>query len=144
MGHGVHPCQVDILLQKTFKISFSSKDYTKLLLFFSFTVKPQFKVKPKNTTAYEGYPVTLHCVATGDPTPTIQWDKNNKYINAVNNTRFTVSVRVCRGACINPVNNTRFMVSGCACRVRVCKGVLYVLFTYWKNNQIGPGKNGSI
>ncbi len=58
---------------------------------FSIAVKPQFKVKPKNTTAYEGYPVTLHCVAVGDPQPTIQWDKNNKYITPSNGSRFTVS-----------------------------------------------------
>ena len=72
------------------------KIFLTLFKFYIFAVKPQFKVKPKNTTAYEGYPVTLHCVATGDPTPTIQWDRNNKYINPTNNSRFTVSVRVCR------------------------------------------------
>ena len=58
--------------------------------------------------AYEGYPITLHCVATGDPTPTIQWDRNNKYINPVNNSRFTVSVRVCAGC------------------MRVCAGCVHV------------------
>ena len=40
-------------------------------------VKPRFKVLPLNTTAYEGYPVMLHCVAIGEPTPKIQWDKNS-------------------------------------------------------------------
>ena len=63
---------------------------------------------------------------------TIQWDRNNKYINAVNNSRFTVSVCVC-GLCacmratiqwdrnnkyISPVNHTRFTVSvACVWRV---------------------------
>ena len=31
---------------------------------------------------------------------TIQWDRNNKYINLINNSRFTVSVRVCVCACV--------------------------------------------
>lgn len=56
----------------------------------SFSVKPRFKVRPSNTTAYEGYPVMLHCVATGEPTPTIQWDKNSK-VNSFDNKRFRVS-----------------------------------------------------
>ena len=66
--------------------------------------------------AYEGYPITLHCVATGDPTPTIQWDRNNKYINPVNNSRFTVSVCVC-GGCV---------------RVCVCTRVTRSLYTVWR------------
>ena len=54
-----------------------------------FSVKPRFKIRPANTTAYEGYPVMLNCVAIGDPTPTIQWDKNSK-VNAFDLRRFKV------------------------------------------------------
>ncbi|KAK2149181.1 hypothetical protein LSH36_463g04044, partial [Paralvinella palmiformis] len=50
-------------------------------------VKPHFTVKPKNTTAYEGYPAILHCVAEGNPTPNIEWDKNN-VVNGFNKERF--------------------------------------------------------
>jgi len=39
-------------------------------------VKPELKVKPTNTTVNEGEAVMLSCAATGDPTPTIQWDRN--------------------------------------------------------------------
>jgi PTK7 protein tyrosine kinase 7 len=56
---------------------------------FPFPVKPKFKVKPHNTTAYEGYSVMLHCVAIGDPPPTIQWDKNSQ-VNAFDIRRFKV------------------------------------------------------
>ncbi|XP_064621209.1 inactive tyrosine-protein kinase 7-like isoform X2 [Lineus longissimus] len=52
-------------------------------------VKPKFKVKPHNTTGYEGYSVMLHCVAIGDPPPTIQWDKNSQ-VNAFDIRRFKV------------------------------------------------------
>ncbi|XP_074645987.1 inactive tyrosine-protein kinase 7-like [Tubulanus polymorphus] len=52
-------------------------------------VKPKFKIKPHNTTAYEGYEVLLDCVAIGDPTPTIQWDKNSQ-VNAFDRERFKV------------------------------------------------------
>lgn len=53
-------------------------------------VKPKFKVRPLNTTAFEGYSTMLHCVATGDPLPIIQWDKNNK-VNGFDPNRFKVS-----------------------------------------------------
>ncbi|KAL1485994.1 hypothetical protein MTO96_031585 [Rhipicephalus appendiculatus] len=38
---------------------------------------PRFTVQPSTTRAVEGYSVMLHCKATGDPSPTIQWDRNN-------------------------------------------------------------------
>jgi len=53
-------------------------------------VKPKFKVRPVNTTIVEGRTVMLHCVATGDPPPTIQWDRNNK-VDAFDLQRFKVS-----------------------------------------------------
>jgi PTK7 protein tyrosine kinase 7 len=40
-------------------------------------VSPKIVVKPENVTkAYAGYPLTMHCQADGEPTPTVQWDKN--------------------------------------------------------------------
>ncbi|KAH9375066.1 hypothetical protein HPB48_015900 [Haemaphysalis longicornis] len=38
---------------------------------------PRFTVQPSLTRAVEGYSAMLHCKATGDPEPTIQWDRNN-------------------------------------------------------------------
>lgn len=38
---------------------------------------PRFTVQPSPTRAVEGYSAMLHCKATGDPLPTIQWDRNN-------------------------------------------------------------------
>lgn len=38
---------------------------------------PRFTVQPSATRAVEGYSAMLHCKATGDPAPTIQWDRNN-------------------------------------------------------------------
>lgn len=40
-------------------------------------VMPRFTVQPSPTRAVEGYSAMLHCKATGDPLPTIQWDRNN-------------------------------------------------------------------
>jgi len=56
----------------------------------SVAVKPKMKVRPVNTTTIEGRPIMLHCVATGDPAPTIQWDRNNK-VDAFDLQRFKVS-----------------------------------------------------
>ena len=43
-------------------------------------VTPKFRVYPKNPTeAYEGYPIMIHCIADGDPKPTIKWDRNSNF-----------------------------------------------------------------
>uniref|UniRef100_A0AAR2JT67 Protein tyrosine kinase 7a n=1 Tax=Pygocentrus nattereri TaxID=42514 RepID=A0AAR2JT67_PYGNA len=36
-----------------------------------------FKLKPENTTVYQGHTAILHCQATGDPSPIIQWKKKD-------------------------------------------------------------------
>jgi len=53
-------------------------------------VKPRFKVKPANTTAYDGHSLMMHCVAIGDPSPTVLWDKNDR-VDAIDYRRFKVS-----------------------------------------------------
>ncbi|XP_035226737.1 inactive tyrosine-protein kinase 7-like isoform X2 [Stegodyphus dumicola] len=40
-------------------------------------VMPKFVIEPEDTQAYEGYSTMLHCQASGDPMPAVQWDKNN-------------------------------------------------------------------
>jgi len=45
-----------------------------------------------NTTIVEGRAVMLHCVVTGEPTPTVQWDRNNK-VDAFDLQRFKVTCR---------------------------------------------------
>jgi len=58
---------------------------------FVYAVKPKFKVRPANTTAYEGYSTMLHCVAVGDPTPVVRWDKNNR-VSSFDQDRFRVGL----------------------------------------------------
>jgi len=47
-------------------------------------------MRPANTTAYEGQSLMMHCIAIGDPTPTVLWDKNNR-VDALDFRRFKVS-----------------------------------------------------
>lgn len=56
---------------------------------FFVVVAPKFTVRPSNTSAFEGFPVMIHCMAYGDPTPTIQWDKNGQ-MNGFSSNRFRV------------------------------------------------------
>lgn len=43
---------------------------------------PRFVVAPEGPVqAVEGESVLIHCQATGDPMPTIQWDKDLLYLN---------------------------------------------------------------
>lgn len=46
-------------------------------------VRPKFKVSPKNTTIPAGSWVMLNCLAVGEPTPYLQWDKDGQIIEAV-------------------------------------------------------------
>uniref|UniRef100_A0A672STV1 Inactive tyrosine-protein kinase 7-like n=1 Tax=Sinocyclocheilus grahami TaxID=75366 RepID=A0A672STV1_SINGR len=39
-----------------------------------------FKLKPENMTVYQGHTAVLHCQATGDPPPFIQWKKKDKFL----------------------------------------------------------------
>lgn len=41
------------------------------------------------TEATEGQPLMLHCMADGDPRPTIRWDKNGE-MNGFDSQRFQV------------------------------------------------------
>uniref|UniRef100_A0A4W4HRD6 Inactive tyrosine-protein kinase 7 n=1 Tax=Electrophorus electricus TaxID=8005 RepID=A0A4W4HRD6_ELEEL len=41
-----------------------------------------FKLKPENTTVYQGHTAVLHCQAAGDPLPIIQWKKKDKFLEA--------------------------------------------------------------
>uniref|UniRef100_A0A671MGJ9 Inactive tyrosine-protein kinase 7-like n=1 Tax=Sinocyclocheilus anshuiensis TaxID=1608454 RepID=A0A671MGJ9_9TELE len=41
-----------------------------------------FKLKPENMTVYQGHTTVLHCQATGDPLPFIQWKKKDKFLEA--------------------------------------------------------------
>ncbi|MBN3295048.1 PTK7 kinase, partial [Amia calva] len=40
-----------------------------------------FKLEPENTTVYQGHTAILHCQATGDPEPSIQWMIKDKVLD---------------------------------------------------------------
>ncbi|XP_067381849.1 inactive tyrosine-protein kinase 7 isoform X3 [Channa argus] len=48
----------------------------------------RFKVEPENTTVYQGHTAILHCQATGDPEPHIQWMVKDKMLDFSKNPRF--------------------------------------------------------
>ncbi|XP_056147623.1 inactive tyrosine-protein kinase 7-like [Lampris incognitus] len=47
-----------------------------------------FKLEPENTTVYQGHTAILHCQATGDPEPHIQWMVKDKVLDTSKNRRF--------------------------------------------------------
>uniref|UniRef100_H3B0U8 Inactive tyrosine-protein kinase 7 n=1 Tax=Latimeria chalumnae TaxID=7897 RepID=H3B0U8_LATCH len=51
----------------------SQQGEIRALVQLSVTVLINFKVKPDNSTVYQGHTAVLHCQATGDPHPTIHW-----------------------------------------------------------------------
>ena len=60
-----------------------------VFLFVAFEGPPQILSMPTNVIALKGQPFSLSCHATGFPTPTVDWKKNNEQI--LNNTNLTVS-----------------------------------------------------
>ncbi|PSN56697.1 Tyrosine-protein kinase-like otk [Blattella germanica] len=74
--------------EQMFEISDNVKDINGTLHFANVSAEdkgryvftPKFKVYPLNPTeAYEGNLVMIHCVAEGDPKPTIKWDRNSNF-----------------------------------------------------------------
>ena len=49
-------------------------------LIFYVTVPPSLTIKPSDQTVIEHQEVTLHCTATGNPTPKITWSKDGKTV----------------------------------------------------------------
>ncbi|KAG5266528.1 hypothetical protein AALO_G00233120 [Alosa alosa] len=56
---------------------------------FTVGVSIQFKMNPEYTTVYQGHTAILHCQATGDPEPSLQWMVKDKML-AASNGRFQV------------------------------------------------------
>ncbi|XP_063075232.1 myomesin 1a (skelemin) isoform X2 [Engraulis encrasicolus] len=59
-----------------------NQQFTKLMNEDSLAHPPEFIVKPKGQTVWEGKTVTLHCTVAGWPKPRIAWYKNNVPIDA--------------------------------------------------------------
>ncbi|XP_055878198.1 inactive tyrosine-protein kinase 7-like isoform X2 [Biomphalaria glabrata] len=62
----------------------TQQGFIEAIVIIKVVVKPTFSTRPPNmTTAFEGQPMMLHCVAVGDPNPQILWDKDGRYLPAV-------------------------------------------------------------
>lgn len=69
-------------------IANNSQGVIKATVVITAGTSPKFAVQPEDLiVANEMRPAMIHCLAVGDPTPTIQWDKDLEYITA-NNTDF--------------------------------------------------------
>uniref|UniRef100_A0A8C2A5T0 Myomesin 1a (skelemin) n=1 Tax=Cyprinus carpio TaxID=7962 RepID=A0A8C2A5T0_CYPCA len=58
------------------------KEFQKKMNPDSLTHPPEFIVKPRGQTVWEGKSVTLHCTVAGWPKPRVTWYKNNVLIDA--------------------------------------------------------------
>uniref|UniRef100_A0A8B9LH12 Myomesin 1a (skelemin) n=1 Tax=Astyanax mexicanus TaxID=7994 RepID=A0A8B9LH12_ASTMX len=60
----------------------SKQEFHKKMNPDSLTHPPEFTVKPRGQTVWEGKNVTLHCTVAGWPKPRVAWYKNNVLIDA--------------------------------------------------------------
>lgn len=60
-----------------------------LLFFFFFAAKPEWIIKPKDTTSGSNSTVTLLCVAYGIPSVRYQWYRNGKPMVSTNRHEIT-------------------------------------------------------
>ncbi|KAJ8366039.1 hypothetical protein SKAU_G00148700, partial [Synaphobranchus kaupii] len=51
------------------------------MVMINVAVYVRFKMEPDNTTVYQGHMAILHCQATGDPEPYIQWRIKDKFLD---------------------------------------------------------------
>lgn len=52
------------------------------LVYLNVAVYVRFKLEPENTTVYQGHTAVLHCQASGDPEPHIQWMVKDKVLDS--------------------------------------------------------------
>ncbi|KAJ8393214.1 hypothetical protein AAFF_G00062860 [Aldrovandia affinis] len=50
-------------------------------VYFTVAVYVVFRLEPENTTVYQGHTAILHCQASGDPHPSIQWMVKDKVLD---------------------------------------------------------------
>ncbi|KAK7149098.1 hypothetical protein R3I93_013186 [Phoxinus phoxinus] len=48
----------------------------------------EFKLEPEQTTVYQGHTAVLHCQASGDPQPYIQWSIRDRLLSSSSSSRF--------------------------------------------------------
>ncbi|XP_058650800.1 inactive tyrosine-protein kinase 7 isoform X2 [Onychostoma macrolepis] len=51
-------------------------------------VHVEFKLEPEQTTVYQGHTAVLHCQASGDPQPYVQWMVKDKLLSSSSSSRF--------------------------------------------------------
>ncbi|KAK2896200.1 hypothetical protein Q8A67_010688 [Cirrhinus molitorella] len=51
-------------------------------------VHVEFKLEPEQTTVYQGHTAVLHCQASGDPQPFVQWMLKDKLLSSSSSSRF--------------------------------------------------------
>uniref|UniRef100_A0A671NQ10 Inactive tyrosine-protein kinase 7-like n=1 Tax=Sinocyclocheilus anshuiensis TaxID=1608454 RepID=A0A671NQ10_9TELE len=51
-------------------------------------VHVEFKLEPEQTTVYQGHTAVLHCQASGDPQPYVQWMLKDKLLGSSSSSRF--------------------------------------------------------
>ncbi|CAL8300186.1 unnamed protein product [Merluccius merluccius] len=66
----------------------SQQGEIRALVALSVAVYIRFKLEPENTTVYQGHTAILHCQATGDPEPHIQWFVKDNLLETITDPRF--------------------------------------------------------
>ncbi|XP_036403304.1 inactive tyrosine-protein kinase 7 [Megalops cyprinoides] len=87
-----------------------------------------FRLEPENTTVYQGHTAILHCQATGDPQPSIQWMIKDKVLDP-NRSRFQ---KMPNGSLVIHDVNTEdtgkyTCIAGNSCNIRSSAAQLYVV-----------------
>ncbi|KAL4612862.1 inactive tyrosine-protein kinase 7-like [Arapaima gigas] len=88
----------------------------------------QFKVEPESTTVYQGHTAVLHCQATGDPEPYIQWRIKDKFLD-LSRSRFLKMPNgslVIEGVSMEDTGKYT-CIAGNSCNIRSTSADLYVV-----------------
>ncbi|KAG7462822.1 hypothetical protein MATL_G00188820 [Megalops atlanticus] len=97
-------------------------------VYLTVAVYVMFRLEPENTTVYQGHTAILHCQATGDPQPSIQWMIKDKVLDP-NRSRFQ---KMPNGSLVIHDVNTEdtgkyTCIAGNSCNIRSSAAQLYVV-----------------
>uniref|UniRef100_A0A8C1ASH9 Inactive tyrosine-protein kinase 7 n=1 Tax=Cyprinus carpio carpio TaxID=630221 RepID=A0A8C1ASH9_CYPCA len=92
-------------------------------------VHVEFKLEPEQTTVYQGHTAVLHCQASGDPQPYVQWMLKDKLLSSSSSSRFQ---KMTNGSLVISNVTTEdtgvyTCIAGNTCNIRDTAAQLYVV-----------------
>uniref|UniRef100_A0A672LGZ6 Protein tyrosine kinase 7 (inactive) n=1 Tax=Sinocyclocheilus grahami TaxID=75366 RepID=A0A672LGZ6_SINGR len=90
-------------------------------------VHVEFKLEPEQTTVYQGHTAVLHCQASGDPQPYVQWMLKDKLLSSSSSSRSMPNGSLVISNVTTEDTGVYTCIAGNTCNIRDTAAQLYVV-----------------